>query len=36
MMDTIRPNMLDYNSGIDLADQMDNIMFGEYETMTMT
>jgi len=33
---TIRPNMLDYSSGIDLADQMDNIMFGEYETMTMT
>ena len=33
---TIRPNMLDYNPGIELADQMDNIMFGEYETMTMT
>lgn len=33
---TIRPNMLDYNSGIDLADQMDNMMYGEYETMTMT
>ena len=33
---TIRPNMLDYNSGMDLADQMDNIMFGEYEAMTMT
>lgn len=33
---TIRPNMLDYNPGMELADQMDNIMFGEYETMTMT
>ncbi len=33
---TIRPNMLDYRSGVDLADQMDNVMFGEYETMMMT
>jgi hypothetical protein len=33
---TIRPNMLDCNPGLELADQMDNIMFGDYETMTMT
>ena len=30
---TIRPNMLDCNTGFDLGDQMDNIMFGgEYES----
>lgn len=28
---TIRPNMLDCNSGFDLADQMDSIMFNDYE-----
>lgn len=33
---TIRPNMLDCNPGLDLAGQMDNIMFGDYDTMTIT
>jgi hypothetical protein len=33
---TIRPNMLDCSPNLDLADQIDNIMFGDYETMTMT
>lgn len=29
---TIRPNMLDCNTGFDLAHQMENVMFGDFET----
>jgi len=32
----IQPNMLDRNLGLELADHIDNITFGDHETITMT